>query len=144
MDVTPPGGATELDPDGPFDCIPFGRILDASITLGPGKLANLFADAPTDTVQGDGLVEFMCDDQAGAAAAGATYIITAVVDHAGDDNTTDGAPCDENLLGTVKCFSHLAGDDNDPTDNRDSRTAPRVKRESLRILGVSNLGAVSD
>ena len=113
LDVIPPGGISN-----PGGSIPAGRILETTAVLEPNRQLRLFADTGT---PGDGLVEFSCTNQ--GAVVGLTYTIIAVVDVHADDL----AACGEGELDSLACFNALADDDTDPTDNRVTRSAPRVQ-----------------
>ncbi len=113
MDAIPPGGASD-----PYGCLPNGRILQTTVTLGDSSQANIFADSGT---IGDGRVEFSCTDHAGAV--GKTYTLIAVA----DVNADDLAACGPGALQGVACVSALADDDTDNTDNLAIRIAPRVQ-----------------
>ncbi len=117
MDVIPPGGV-----DDPFGCLPNGRIIQTSVLMGgtPSDTSQVNVFADTGTV-GDGLVEFICDDAAGAF--GETYTIIAVADLHNDDL----ASCGAGALQSLTCFGALADDDQDPPDNRKVRNAPKVQ-----------------
>ncbi len=54
---------------------------------------------------------------------GLPYTIIAAVDVHADDL----ASCGEGALLSLACYSALADDDTDPTDNRAVRNAPRVQ-----------------
>ncbi len=106
MDVMPPGG-----PSNPGGCLPYGRILDDTVTLDPAgasqgtadKLANVFASFGSQA----GFVEFSCTSQ--STVVGQRYTLIAVVDAHGDDS----GPCGEGLLITQACINALALDDDD-------------------------------
>ncbi len=70
-------------------------------------------------------MDISCTNQ--AAVVGLRYTLIAVVDHAADDLASCGAG---DLL-TATCFNDLADDDDDPNDNRVSRSAPRVKKPQV-------------
>ena len=113
LDVVPPGG-----PANPGGCLPAGRILQTTLVLGAGKQTALFADTGT---LGDGLVEFICANQ--AVVVGLPYTIMAAVDAHGDDSVA----CGPGLLLSLGCANALADDDGDPFDDRIVRSAPRVE-----------------
>ncbi len=113
VDAIPPGGLSD-----PYGCLPFGRILQTTVALNTSSQANVLADTG---IIGDGLVEFSCNDHAGAA--GKTYTLIAVV----DVNADDLAACGPGALDSLACFNALADDDTDDTDNRATRNAPRVQ-----------------
>ena len=118
LDIIPPGGVTN-----PFGCIPAGRIINTTVTLGPGQLANVFADSyPGDPTPGDGKVTFSCTNHAGAT--GSTYTLIGAVDAHADD----GGACGPGSIQSIACFNALASDDNDSSDNRVTRNAPRVQK----------------
>ena len=118
LDVIAPG-ATAGDPDGPGDCLPYGRILSTTVVVAPTVTVDVFADTGT---LGDSLVEFSCANQ--AAVVGMRYTLIAAVDAHADDEFPFCAP---GLLLTLACANALADDDIDPADNRLTRNAPRVQ-----------------
>ena len=120
IDVIPPGG-----PSNPGGCLPdnTSRLMDSSVTLDPTgvtfpKQQNVFAD--TGTV-GDGLVDFSCTNK--SAVIGMTWTIIAAVDAHGDDS----AACGPGLILTIACANALADDDTVSSNNRLTRSAPRVQ-----------------
>ena len=108
VDIIPPGGVSN-----PFGCTPVGRVIDTAVTLGTTSLTNQTTVSAT--------LSFSCADVAGAT--GLSYTIIAVADAHADD----GGPCAPGQLMTVTCFSALADDDNDPSDNRVVTNAYTVK-----------------
>ncbi len=107
----------------PFGCLPNGRIMATTVTLGAGSQANVRAEFGSAA----GKVEFSCTNQ--ASAAGKLYKLFAAVDtHADDINLSDKTlgPCPEFGSDDSSCGQALADDDLD-SDNRDDRLAPRVR-----------------
>jgi hypothetical protein len=98
VDVVAPGG-----------CTPNGRVLQTTVTLAAG--AKTTVPVP---------VSYSCSDP--SAANGQSYSWTAVADHGADDL----ASCPPGSLQGLACFNALANDDEDPADNRRSRTGPKV------------------
>jgi hypothetical protein len=90
-------------------CTPNGRVLQTTVTLGAG--AKTTVPVP---------VSYSCANP--AAANGLSYSWTAVADHGGDDLSSCGA----GSLQSLACFNALANDDEDTSDNRLSRTGPKV------------------
>ncbi len=130
--MIPPGGSGN-----PGGCLPAGRILEGSITLNArgtsGDTGNLFADTHTPTLAGSttggvGHVDFSCTNQ--SAVVGLKYTLIAVVDHGADDLASCG-PGTLLAIGPTSCFSKLADEDNDASDNRQSRSAPKVKKPQV-------------
>jgi hypothetical protein len=105
VDIVPPGGVSN-----PYGCTPVGRIIDEVVTLAPDEQTAVQA-SPT----------FDCADVSGALDQ--TYTIMAAVDVHADD----GGPCAEFQIQSMACFTALADDDNDPSDNRATTNALRVK-----------------
>jgi hypothetical protein len=98
-----------VDVVAPSGCTPNGRVLQTTVTLGAGNKTTI--PVP---------VSYSCSDV--AAANGLSYNWTAVADHGADDL----ASCGPGSLQGLTCFNALADDDEDPADNRKSRTGPKV------------------
>jgi hypothetical protein len=90
-------------------CTPNGRVLQTPVTLGAGHKTTI----PV-------AVSYSCSDL--SAADGLSYAWTAVADHGADDLSS----CGIGSLQGLTCFNTLANDDEDPADNRKSRTGPKV------------------
>jgi len=105
VDIVPPGGVSN-----PYGCTPIGRIIDTVVTLAPDEQTVVQA-SPT----------FDCADVQGALDQ--TYTIKAAVDVHADD----GGACPVFGIQSMACFAALADDDNDPSDNRATSNAFRVK-----------------
>ncbi len=130
MDVIPPGGTTTSNP---FGCLPNGRVIETRISVGQvgapletinvyavdGNLNGAFTPA-NDPIDPDNYLTFSCTDLAGAA--GEKYEIFVVVDIHGDDL----ASCPEDDLIKQTCLDALESDDDDESDNNDSRLRPKV------------------
>jgi hypothetical protein len=105
VDIIPPGGVTN-----PYGCTPVGRVIDTVVTLAAGAQTSISAT-----------LSFSCVDVAGAT--GQTYTIIAVADAHADD----GGACAPGQLMSMTCFTALADDDNDSSDNRTSTNGYQVK-----------------
>jgi hypothetical protein len=90
-------------------CTPNGRVLQTTVTLGAGNKTTI--PVP---------VSYSCLDP--SAADGMSYTWIAVADHGADDLSS----CGTGTLQSLACFNALADDDEDPSDNRVSRTGPKV------------------
>jgi hypothetical protein len=90
-------------------CTPNGRVLQTTVSL-------LAGDKTTIPVP----VDYSCSNP--SAADGLSYTWTAVADHGADDLSS----CGPGSLQSLACFNALASDDEDPADNRKSRTGPKV------------------
>jgi hypothetical protein len=90
-------------------CTPNGRVLETTVTLNAGQKTTLSIP-----------VSYSCSDL--SSADGLSYTWTAVADHGADDL----ASCAPGALLGMACFNALADDDEDTTDNRKSRTGPKV------------------
>ena len=93
----------------PTGCTPNGRVLQTTVTLGAGNKTTI--PIP---------VSYSCTDV--SAANGQSYTWTAVADHGANDL----ASCGPGSLQGLGCFNALADDDEDPADNRKSRSGPKV------------------
>ena len=93
----------------PSGCTPNGRVLQTTVSLAAGNKTTV--PVP---------VSYSCSN--GGAANGQSYTWTAVADHGADDL----ASCGPGSLQGLTCFNALANDDEDPADNRKSRTGPKV------------------
>ena len=98
-----------VDVQAPSGCTPNGRVLQTTVMLAAG--AKTTVPVP---------VSYSCSDV--NAANGQSYTWTAVADHGADDL----ASCGPGSLQGLTCFNALANDDEDPADNRKSRTGPKV------------------
>ena len=98
-----------VDVTAPSGCTPSGRVLQTTVALVAG-------DKTTIPVP----VSYSCSDV--SAANGQSYTWTAVADHGANDL----ASCGPGSLQGLTCFNALANDDEDPADNRKSRTGPKV------------------
>jgi len=90
-------------------CTPNGRVLQTTVTLAAGAKTTISVP-----------VSYNCSDP--SAANGMSYTWTAAADHGADDL----ASCGAGTLQSIACFSALANDDEDPSDNRKSRAGPNV------------------
>jgi Pretoxin HINT domain len=98
-----------VDVAAPPGCNPNSRVLQTTVTLAAGAKTTLSVP-----------VSYSCMDV--GAANGQSYSWTAVADHAADDL----ASCGPGTLQGIACFNALANDDADSSDNRVSRTGPKV------------------
>jgi len=103
------GVYVDVDVQAPSGCTPSGRVLQTTVSLAAG--ARTTVPVP---------VSYSCSDV--TAANGQSYSWTAVADHGADDLSSCGA----GSLQGLTCFNALADDDEDPADNRKSRTGPKV------------------
>ena len=108
VDIVPPGGITN-----PFGCTPFGRVINTVVTLGTSNQTNQTSVTAT--------LSFNCADVDGAL--GQTYTIMAGADAHADD----AGACGPFQIQSMTCFSALADDDNDPSDNRATTSGFQVK-----------------
>jgi hypothetical protein len=98
-----------VDVFAPSGCTPSGRMLQTTVALAAGAKTTI--QVP---------VSYSCSNV--SSADGLSYSWTAVADHGGDDL----ASCGPGALQSLGCFNALGNDDEDPADNRKSRTGPRV------------------
>ena len=101
-----------VDVFAPSGCTPNGRVLQTAVTVDAGKKTTLSVG-----------VNYSCSDV--GAADGLSYAWTVAADHGADDL----ASCGPGSIQSLACFNALANDDEDPADNRKSRTGPRVVAE---------------
>ena len=120
-------------------CFPDGRIAATSVTLAAkGQTGNQTVVKADNGTLGDDRVEFFCTSAAAQnSVVGERYQIRVAVDHNADDidllNKALGS-CPEFGIQLGTCFSALADDElptGDPNDNRDLRSAPRIKKSQL-------------
>lgn len=104
LDAVPPGGL-----DNPGGCQPAGRLIEKTVLVRSGQQVSF-------TAESDGPFSFSCTNP--EAVIGLPYKLIAAVDAHADDL----ASCSLGSLLTLACGNALADDDNDPSDNRLSRT----------------------
>ena len=105
VDVAPPGG-----PLNPYGCTPNRRVINAVVTLAPGQQVVIQSSQT-----------FNCANVPGAL--GQSYTIYAAMDVHADD----GGACSPFQLQSMTCFTALANDDDDDTDNRATASGFAVK-----------------
>ena len=103
--MIPPGGITN-----PYGCTPYGRVINTTVTLAAGAQTSVTAT-----------LSFSCVDVAGALNQ--SYTIMA----AADAHADDAGACGPFQIQSMTCFTALADDDNDSSDNRVTTNGFQVK-----------------